>query len=163
MTTTTFRYNRWKLLGELAFIVGSIGLAIWMCVLAATGGATIRGHDAAAFILLVSIAWSALASMGLILYAPCLFAPFAIKVEPNALHLFASVVGWPPRLAETRVEVPPGATLVVHDSGVAFEAPLSAIREGRPCSTRGAFLIWRLVKNQKAAHAAVAAMSRPGG
>jgi hypothetical protein len=158
--TATFRYDRWKILGELIFIVGSIGLAIWMCVLAATGGATIRGHDATAFIFLISIAWSALASVGLVAYAPCLVAPFAVRVEPGMLHVFAGIVGWPPRLVETRLQTSPGAVLVVHDYGVASEAPLSAIREEQPVSTRGVYLIWRLVKDQAGARAAVEAMSR---
>ena len=158
--TTTFRYNRWKILRELAFIVGSIGLAIWICVLAATGGATIRGNNAAAFVFLISIAWSALASIGLIAYAPCLFAPFALRIEPGALHVFAGVVGWPPRLVETRLQTPPGAVLVVHDYGAASETPLSGTREGRSVSTRGVYLIWRLVQDQAGACAAVEAMSR---
>lgn len=156
----TFRYNRLKVLGDLAFIVGSIGLAIWISVMAMTGGATIRGHNASAFIVLISVAWTALALTGLASYAPCLFAPFAVRIEPGALHVFAGAVGWRPRRVETRLSIPPGAILVLHDYGVASETPLEGNREGRPCSTRGVFIIWRLVKDQAEARTAVEAMGR---
>ncbi len=161
MTTAVFRYSRWRLLSELAFFVGSIGLAVWMCGLAATGGATIRGHDATAFIFLISIAWSALALFAVGAYAPCLFAPFAVRIEPGALQVFAGAHSWPPRLVETRLEVASGAGPVVYDYGMAFETPVSGLREGKPCSTRGVILVWRLVENQKAARAAV--MAAAGG
>jgi hypothetical protein len=162
LTSETFYYSRRKVLWNLVFLAGSIGLAVWMCVLAMTSGATRHGMNVAPLVVIVSIAWSCLAAFGLIMSSPCLFAPFAVRIEPGRLHLFSSALSWPPRLVETRIDVPDGVTLIVHDYGVTSETALSGVRDGRPCSIRGASMVWSYVDYPATARDFVQAMGRTG-